>query len=532
VDAPPTPLEADITTLVGIPFLAYVCASDESTISRYLEHGTGLNSAQQSVLEQVLELAHQLLKQELDLRTPATQVPFSSADALSRLCIYVDSIKAGLATGLRRAAGGAVEEFATGDGLEDALLTLARDFYPTLLLPSPERDPFSRNPFPITYSRLGYEHPASGQFVSLLSDSEPLRQIFPDGPVDQMTSARQLMSRSGRGGSTQAAFLPISLLVNAEPRAWLSGEFSLATFLDAVRKELNTARLLASGSEVSVPASIGFQSVQVPGDFEIETPWGFLRAPNSWQRRWAPVNADIVLETPFPMAVEARDVAPGDTPPFPDPAFFEPQRQLEQDINQLRLSLALGSDPEAPIALTSSWRFLPDPFQFPAFSWGIDQPRLLSSTISEAQVSSLEAWMNLVDERFDGKLDLASRRLLGALTDRLHGEDGLVDAMVALESLFGTGHGEIRFRLSTALAWLLGSNAEDRAERQKAVGKLYDKRSKVVHGGHLDPAEAEEARGAATKLAIDAIKALLSERPELIPDDERGRTLVLGGSSG
>ena len=101
--------------------------------------------------------------------------------------------------------------------------------------------------------------------------------------------------------------------------------------------------------------------------------------------------------------------------------------------------------------------------------------------------------------------------------------------MVALESLFGTGQSEIGFRLSVAVAWLLDDDRKSRAKRQKQVAALYGKRSRIVHGAPLKRQEIEEAQVEATQLVIDAMRALYAERPELIADDQRGKTLALAG---
>jgi hypothetical protein len=425
-----TPLEVETPALLGTPFLAYIANATEAQVDRYLAGEGGLNESQRAVIDQALELGHRILSQDLGLRTPATTIPFSSADALARLCAYIPDAGAGLATAWRIAAGGAVPTFESNDPVEDELLTLARDFYPVLLPPQPARDPFAQNPFPITHSRLGFDHPATERLLAALDEDEPLRALFPAGPIEKMTVARSMMSRSGRGGSTQAGFLVTTLLANAEPRVWTTGKLTLGDYLVAARSELAAARSLAAGEEALVTAAIGLQSVKVPEGFRLETPWGLLREPDPWQKRWAPVGADLVLETHFPMAIDVRDWDPDGEPRFPEPEFFELRMQLDQTLNKLRLALLLSSDPLAPRALVTTWRFVPDPVQMPGFQWSVDQSRLLQAAITGEQVPEIRRWMSLVAERYDGKLDLATRRLLSALSNRMDGEDGLVDATI------------------------------------------------------------------------------------------------------
>jgi hypothetical protein len=524
-----TPLEAETPALLGTPFLAYIANASEAEVDRYLANEDGLNESQRAVIAQALDLGHQILSQELGLRTPATSLPFSSADALARLCTYIPDVGSGLATFWRVAAGGTVPVFETEDPVEDQLLTLARDFYPVLLLPHPAPDPFARNPFPITHSRLGFDHPATERLLATLGDDEPLRALFPPGPIEKTTAARNLMSRSGRGGTTQAGFLVTTLLANAEPRAWATGKLTLDDYLLAARTELAAARSLATGEEALVTAAIGLQSVNVPEGLHLDTPWGLMREPDPWQKRWAPVGADLVLETPFPMAIDVRDWDPDGEPRFPGPEFFEPRMRLDQTLNQLRLALLLSSDPAAPRALVTTWSFVPDPLQMPGFQWNVDQSRLLQTGITEEEAPEIRRWMSLVSERYDGKLDLATRRLLSALSNRMNGEDGLVDATIALESLLGSRPaGRIRTHLAKALNSLLGGDSEERDSCTRLVRQIYDRRKDIVHGGHLDPTEAEEARTAAARLVMEAMAALLSELPDLILDDSRGEKLARG----
>jgi len=528
--SPRTALEADIGQLLGVPFLAYVCASDPKTIECFLEKGSGLDKRRFAVLGEVVEAAHAILRQELDLRTPATAAPFSSAEALARLCAYDDDDGTGHATAWRQEAGGRVETFEEGDRVENQLLTLAQDFYPALLLPHFEHSSVGRAVSAFAFSRLAFDHPANDRLVAGLSDEGPLLRLFPSGAIDGLANSKQLTGRSGRGGGLQACFLAALLLANAEASASAAGELTFEVYLDAVREQLRIARILASGKEVEVVAAVGLEGVAAPEDFELMTPWGRLRAPSVWEKRWAPRNADLVIEIPFPMAVEAREPGPNGELVLPDPQFLAPQREMIETVDQLRLAFVLASDPQEPVAPIAGWRYIPDPFQHPGFSWGLQSPRPRGpKPITDLKLESLERWMGLVDERHESTLDLATRRLLGALTERFSDEDGLVDATIALESLFGSrSPGKIRRHLSKALNSLLEGSPETRNARNRLVGRLYDRRKDVVHGGHLEPVRARDARAEATRLVTEAMRALIADRSDLIADDSRGEKLATG----
>jgi Apea-like HEPN len=62
-------------------------------------------------------------------------------------------------------------------------------------------------------------------------------------------------------------------------------------------------------------------------------------------------------------------------------------------------------------------------------------------------------------------------------------EEKLIDLMIALESLFSGGGGELALRYSLRIAFLAGNGNEDkRSEIFKLVKGLYGKRSEIVHG--------------------------------------------------
>jgi hypothetical protein len=523
-------LEDSLPEVLGTPFLAYVCAADEEQMRKRLADEIRFDDRRERTLAELLQAALMLLQQSHELETPATTYRQSPFEILSPLATCAEPAGMGYLTELRQRAGDVIETFDSGDLVRDALLTLARDYYPCLLLPRRNRGPFDHNPFPISLSHFSFDHPATDRIIAGLNEEdEPLRELFPAGVLAKETGAKQVLTRSGRGGTVQAGLLPSSLLINAEPRAWLSGEISLRGYLDAVAAELAAVRALVRGEEVLVPVTVGFRAVEVPEGFELDTPWGVLRSPNPWQQRWAPTSADIVLEIAFPMAAQMVDGDLADTFKALGAEFFSSRRELDNRIDQMRLAFLLGSAAETPVGLAPAWTFIPDPLQLPGFQYGLRETRHTAAKVGDSQLPRLKTWMKTIEERYDSALDLPTRRLLTAVTERLNPEDGLVDAMIALESLFGTGRGEIRFRLSVALAWLLGTDHESRRDFQKQVKDLYDLRSHVVHGGHLDAAKAEEARTGTASIAIEALRALFSERPELIGDGERGRTLAIAG---
>lgn len=61
--------------------------------------------------------------------------------------------------------------------------------------------------------------------------------------------------------------------------------------------------------------------------------------------------------------------------------------------------------------------------------------------------------------------------------------EGFISAMISMESLFNEGPGDIKYKLSHRAAFLLGIYGLDSIEAFEVLKRLYDNRSKLVHGG-------------------------------------------------
>jgi hypothetical protein len=93
---------------------------------------------------------------------------------------------------------------------------------------------------------------------------------------------------------------------------------------------------------------------------------------------------------------------------------------------------------------------------------------------SERYLTMSKALRPLIDLAL-GRLNLARRRRSAG--------DKAIDACICLEALLGDENPtELTYRLRLRAALLLGSTLPERTEIRNAVGRLYDLRSKIVHG--------------------------------------------------
>jgi hypothetical protein len=88
----------------------------------------------------------------------------------------------------------------------------------------------------------------------------------------------------------------------------------------------------------------------------------------------------------------------------------------------------------------------------------------------------------------------------------------------------------VGFRVTAAAAHLLEPDPASRAELKSKLSKVYDARSKVIHGASLTGRVLSQRREEAIDAAVDSLRAFFLERPHLIADPDRGMRLILGTS--
>jgi hypothetical protein len=118
--------------------------------------------------------------------------------------------------------------------------------------------------------------------------------------------------------------------------------------------------------------------------------------------------------------------------------------------------------------------------------WGFAQgpPMELDVQNLSANVMALLDRMKAYE---DSSLRIALRRFEFAYS-RPQLEDQLIDIWIALEALFldRGERSETTDKISRRMGRLLGSNAEDRSAIRRKAKELYNTRSRLVHGAHLD----------------------------------------------
>jgi hypothetical protein len=366
-------------------------------------------------------------------------------------------------------------------------------------------------------------HPARQRFDGLL-DADPLNALFSD--VD----AGFAFNSTGSGTLINRAALPAVLLLTPVQHAWLTGErLSRDTYMAAVRQGLLQLRDLVAGQDTPVRVVSAVNGIKIAPDIEIALPWGVMRrGPEADVGGTAHVAMVTTLKASY--AVVPPGASPVAPPRLMDATQASAQRRREA-LTVLTILLGVSNGKPASQVIARRWLFPLDAQGSSAT--GGDQPSIYGTQafVGRDEVAEVERWGQIVAQHYAPRLDVAVRRLVSAVSQRHDAADGLVDAMVAMESLFaGTSKSELTFRVAAAAAWLLEpADVDARRVLHKEVTKLYGLRSTIVHGGTVRSADQLPVqRDRAFALGRMALQALYARHPKLLTQDDRSLQLILG----
>lgn len=121
--------------------------------------------------------------------------------------------------------------------------------------------------------------------------------------------------------------------------------------------------------------------------------------------------------------------------------------------------------------------------------------------------------LTLEDDQLKRSLVSALERLVRA-TKENRVEDKAINVAIAFEYLLGDqGHTDIVHKIATRTAKFLGGSTDVRTAHFKAVKKMYDIRSKAIHGSNIKKETAELASiESAADICLKVAKLLLSNR--------------------
>ncbi|MEW1830624.1 hypothetical protein [Streptomyces sp. NPDC088196] len=472
---------------------------------------------------------------------------FNRPIMLGRALEYNEASQTSIANAMRMHCGGSLAAVDSSDPVEKALLTLGRDVYAACLLPE-HTEPMMNQP---VMSIPVFRYPKAKEAAQAILADPSLKKLFPGRPDsetyggDGIDVQAWLSWSNGSGGTFQLVMLVSSFLSIGLNR--LSATSTVYEYFEVIRQLLSTSRSLANGKNTPVPVLIGLSNIQLSKSKAVVFPGGKLRLPTAGDRRTL-MNTDnvtVVLEVEAHLKLlsirhweqgAGDDSAMGEDWERNQPALEKFRQELRRNTDLARLVMLFASSGDNiiapaematavinPLAAGQSVAGI-SPFRHPVAAFG-------TSTISLEDGTRIQEWAPKI-AKHPGSLDMAMRRLLSSVSTRLDPMDGFVDAVICWENMFGTGEGEVSFRVSGAIAKLLEpDDATTRKELFDEVRNLYGIRSKLVHGSK-EPKyqDAVNQRKRSVEIAIQALQRLY-DLPDVLNAENssvRGRMLLLG----
>lgn len=514
---------------LGEAALCYLLATEsEELLKRIEEPETNrLNERQEEVFRQLVELDNQLGGWQEGKST--------SGEWATRLATRPDNgVEKTMGNFARELAGGSIYAIPQDLGeLEKKALAIALENYPGMIVKETD-DPLDRR---MSLPAMRYKNVLVEEFEDLIIKDPIIKKLFTKKDDASGWSGYSIRS-SGQGGGHQVWGFADTIVNSGWSYAKLQSEIpTIQELTDGVLLVIDKIRKAIGAEEVTIPARIGLTGMVFPeGVDEIDLGWAKLRRASDKDERFVKATAlkgqltgtnqkgettvidysgNLVAEIDVPYIVSLKDIDMG--VPWSEELRVG-FRKIEEAVENLRLGLLLAFQDER-LVLHLSWQVMLDPLtQYHGASWQ-DVTRavnLMPTSLTKMQVTKWKKWAKLVGARRIPTIGVAIRRMLAAVAERRTPEDILVDAVIVWENLFGA-RTETTLRVSSSLAWLLGDGPDDRKERQSKYKKIYDFRSKVVHGSpDVNEQKLTEYSQDAVQISINALVTIFGERVELL----------------
>lgn len=528
-----------LTDSLGEGFIRYIlCIPEDVEISE------GITSKNTDALEALTASVSQILSEQgegIGFRLYAT-IHFGR---------FHPNLGTSWANHLHVQCGGHIDEVSEiDDPVLLSMRNLARDIWPTLLIKAPEGE---SGTFWMTTASVMHGNPHALNACKELMDDDDLSLLFPrpsqasennSSSTDLLNIQADWMMNTGQGGSRYLITTLDSIIFYAVARCRIQkGSVTQSSVMQALEVSVRDFRKLATKTPVDVPALIGFVGVQLSeSDQSLSLSSGVLRNVRTADRDFlsgGSQKVSSVYETTFPVQIlKISPHAPDEVPIHNDwdelsARVEETNREFQNRVDQMRLSLLLASENNEHLATHEASRYIMDPLQFGGLaSWSSDQRHLTVRTISDQQVEESANWNNLIHERHPAKLNIAMKRLLSAVSQRLDPSDAFIDAIICWENIFGS-KGETTFRVTSAIAKLIGPEGIDgRISMQRKLENIYSMRSDLVHGAdEISMSEAWKQKEEAVDISLNLLRILYKEMPELLnmKPSNRGKKILLEG---
>ena len=422
------------------------------------------------------------------------------------------------------------------DPLMQAFSKMCIECFPVFMLPK------KRNNFGFMLDIPNFRGTVKKEFCDALLNDPDISGVFPE-KEDYMKSSYQIYTSTGRGGGVQICGFYRLLIENSYTLMRMRNQFGIADLLNCAEENLTMIRKAIRGEEFKVPIILCFKGAWLSSEDEIQAfngtitslhdgikdivhprglPSGVSGQPHAGFVYVAEVDYKInVMDN---MSTNAADKWPSD--------LLYNSEKIEQIAEDISFSCLMAINREELISVEKISSFIFDPFIYGnAVSLSMHQKNICTPIeMTKQEGENIIKWCDTVSKISDKRISLAKRRLQSALTERENPIDGLIDCVIGLENLFGE-RSEISFSVAIAVSKLLEKDCSKRKETFSDVKKIYDLRSKIIHGGNnaSDHDEMMMKRNQAASYLIQCFRKLYLEHEKLLQltSTERSQLLAL-----
>jgi len=436
-----------------------------------------------------------------------------------------------MANVLRQRAGGNIPHVSIDDPVLAPLLHIAVDGFPSLLLTNRQLQNAG-----LGMSMAGASTSDATQSVDIVFQIHPRRDetiAAISGDPDLSTFFAQEADGELRGRVGDATNMASALLQAAALRLLAGRDEPRASGLvQEVTRQVEDSRRLARGETVSGAVLAGLSGIRLSDEVgDAELPWGTLREARARLR--------MIGRQPLPFG-EQTATAVLEIPKAIDPGNFSVSADVECARSAVRL-LGLGAlmaegragSPVPLVAWITRLGALQDgsssssaiPLRFP-------QPE--GTALDRDRVQAVREWcerIDALDPELLARIDIAIDRIIASVSEHADAGDGLIDAVMVWENLFGSKQ-ETTFKVTAALTVLTVRDPAQRKRRFAELQSAYNKRSELVHGQPVSTAELHAARATAIDAGLAALRVLLDKRTDLLARRKRAEAVILGVPQG
>jgi len=313
---------------IGAPLLAYLLNCTTDVVHTITSGGTSLNEKQAELVTAFATL-RQAIPDELD--------EASAKEVVHGWLIQVGTDGRSVARSMHEHTGHAEVAPPVQDDLEAAVVALAFDAYPALLLPP---DPVvipNMDDLNFRVSSLLFRHPQAATFMEAALRDPILKSVFTHEDQHTGRSSPMIYRNTGHGSGLQLSMLPETIL----RRAWRHLQEinpSPRTLAEEGIEELRLGRDVLAGKSRPIKAKLAFVGVLLPPDGRLDVGDGVIRPVTEEDRRLAPedlkgqlsgtdasgisttinYDGDVLLEYDFPYMVRIKKDGPESPGPWPE----------------------------------------------------------------------------------------------------------------------------------------------------------------------------------------------------------------------